>query len=593
MQAYSKILLIFNLFCSIICFSQTLSENELLDIWSITDRTQTKEALRAYEDLSDHFDEKKYKNLINGLSQNSKIKKDERLQVRFVLYKANAEVLLRDNLHSTLKNDLKNSITSALMLGDEQLLSEIYSLYYEQGFGNPDEKLYYISKTVETQEKIGAEYFPKLFFRYYNLSLGYYRAQDYVGSIEKGLKGLRLLPSPKSHLDYYCFFLDLLGTNYYEIGNTEKSLEYYLKLQNTLSEYQKNYKDYKGRFSNYDSQFTEIWKGIANGGIARVLIEKNNFEKASELLQQNLKSSERYNLEDDIAKVYNLQGDIAFKNNDFSKAIERYQNSLGYSTKIEDSKNTIKSLLALANTHKELKQYDKAYDYSMQYYTKKSEVEQDISKRKYSIISEKLNQENLKNSIEEAQVTIKKQETTRNINLLIFTISILAIGILGRILYLRQKLRITTSENKRLNTEMELEEQKKEVQIAEIQLEKLRQKLAQNTKIIEAFEIENQQQNSKGLHQLKQTTILTNEDWNEFKKQFESAYPHFLVELKENHSELSQAELRYLCLAKLGLTSSEIASALGVSPASLRVTKHRIKKKINDESDNFIDSLIQ
>lgn len=592
MRTHSKILTALTVFFFTIINSQNFTEKHLLNIWSITDKTQTIEALKTYDDLKNNYNTQKFKELIKNLNRNSKLKNDLRLQVRYVLYQSNAEVLLTEKLGSQLKNELKNCIKSALILNDEQLLSEIYSLYYEQGFGDANEKLYYISKTVETQESIGAEYFPNLFFRYYNLSLGYYRSQDYSGSIQKGIKGLNLLASPNNHLDYYCFLLDILGTSYYEVGKYEKSLAYYFKLQKTLSEYRKNPRNYKGRFAAYDREFDEIWYGIADGGIARVDIQNKDYAKANQLLLQNLKTSQKYNLDDDIAKVYNLLGDLHFSQKKFSKAIESYQQSLNHSKKIHDSKNIIKSLLALSNTYRDLQQFEEAYLYSTQYYKQKSDLEQQISNRKYSIISEKLNQEDLKNSVEKAQATIKKQQVSRNTNFLIFTVIILGLGIFGAISYFQQKLKFSISENKRLNAEIDLEESKREAQIAEVQLQKLRQKLAENTKVIEALETDSQQQNSIGLQQLKQTTILTNEDWNEFKKQFEKAYPHFLGNLRQQYSELSQAELRYLCLAKLGLSSSEIASALGVSPASLRVTKHRIRKKIGTESDAFLASLL-
>ena len=573
--------------------SQTFTKKDLVKIWSIDDKTQTQESLKTYEDLIDYYNPKKFNELISEIENSDEIKNNLRLQVRSILYKANGKVLVKEKLSPELKTQLRDCIKSALILNDEQLLSEIYSLYFEQGFGDPNEKLYYISKTVETQEKIGAQYFPKLFFRYYNLSLGYYRSQDYIGSIQKGSKGLKHIKNPKENLDYYIFLLDILGASYYEIGKVEKSLEYYSLIKKTLDDYKINSSTYKGRFSKYDQQFVEIWNGIADGGIARIMIQKKDFEKASKLLEQNLFSSEKYKLESDLAKVYNLFGDIQFQRNNPSKALGFYKKSLEYSEKNEHSKENVKSLQAISDCYRDLQQFENAYLYNVKFYQKKAEIEKQISNRKYSSVSEKLNQENLKNSIDEAEATIKKQKTKRNINFLVFAIAILALSVFGAITYFRQKLRFSISENKRLNAEIELEESKKEAEIAGIQLEQFRKKLTQNNKIIEAFEGEIQQEDSSRINQLKETTILTNEDWNEFKKQFDKVYPNFLTNLRQHHSELTQAELRYLCLRQLELSTSEIASALGVSPASLRVTKHRIRKKIGEKNQNFPISLLQ
>lgn len=593
MPTFLKILIAFFIFSLGLYNSQTFTKKDLVKIWSINDKTQTQESLKTYEDLINYYNPKKFNELISEIENSDEIKNNLRLQVRSILYEANGEVLINQKLSPELKTQLRDCIKSALILNDEQLLSEIYSLYFEQGFGDPDEKLYYISKTVETQEKIGAQYFPKLFFRYYNLSLGYYRSQDYIGSIQKGSKGLKHIKNPKENLDYYIFLLDILGASFYEIGKVEKSLEYYSLIKKTLDDYKINSSTYKGRFSKYDQQFVEIWNGIADGGIARIMIQKKDFEKATQLLEQNLFSSEKYKLESDLAKVYNLFGDIQFQQNNPSKALDFYKKSLVYSSENEYSKENVKSLHAISDCYRDLKQFENAYLYNVKFYQKKAEIEKQISNRKYSSISEKLNHENLKNSIEEAEATIKKQKTKRNINFLVFAIIILAFGVLGAIAYFRQKLRFSISENKRLNAEIELEESKKEAEIAGIQLEQFRKKLTQNNKIIEAFEGEIQQEDSSRINQLKETTILTNEDWNEFKKQFDKVYPNFLTNLRQHHSELTPAELRYLCLLRLELSTSEIASALGISPASLRVTKHRIRKKIGEKNQNFPISLLQ
>ena len=591
MQLYTRFVLVITLLLFTNSYAQKLTSAQLIEIWSISDKTQTIEALKTYDDLITNYNPAKYNQIKEEINNSSSIKKNIRQHTRFVLYEANAEIFLRKKLNSELKNQLEESIKSALILNDEQLLSEIYSLFYEQGFGDPNEKLYYISKTVETQEKIGAQYFPKLFFRYYNLSLGYYLAQEYKASIQKGQKGIKLIPSPKEYLDYYCFFLDILGANYYQIGDFSESEHYYKLLLNTLLEYKKSYPQYKGRFSKYDQQFVEIWEGIAAGGTARVLMEKNNFARAKELLFQNLNSAEKYHLDNDIAKVYNLFGRIETKQNNPANALSFYKKSLDFANKSGDEPYIIKSLRGISESYRDLNQFENAYLFNVQYNKKKYQIETDLNFRKYVTISEKLKQENLRNSIRKADATIKRQNTTRNMTILFSTLLILGAGIAYRLFYFKQKFKYSISENQRLQIEKKLEDSQKESEIAELQLEQFRQKLAQNQKIIEA--IGNENSTTTKLNELKETTILTSEDWNEFKKQFEKAFPNFITNLKETYSDLTQSELRFLCLAQLGLTNSEIASALGVSPASLRVTKHRIRKKTEAKEGNSVYNLIQ
>ena len=58
----------------------------------------------------------------------------------------------------------------------------------------------------------------------------------------------------------------------------------------------------------------------------------------------------------------------------------------------------------------------------------------------------------------------------------------------------------------------------------------------------------------------------------------------YLYSLREAFPQFSQAEIRYLCLVKLNLRQNEIASALGVSDSSVRVTWHRMRKKLELEN---------
>ncbi|SDW08207.1 helix-turn-helix transcriptional regulator [Aequorivita viscosa] len=86
---------------------------------------------------------------------------------------------------------------------------------------------------------------------------------------------------------------------------------------------------------------------------------------------------------------------------------------------------------------------------------------------------------------------------------------------------------------------------------------------------------------------------MTQTDWVEYQNLFEEVYPDFFPSLLASYPDLSQAEIRYLCLEKLQLTNNEMALVLGVSANTVRVTKHRIRKKLNIESQQEMEKLIQ
>jgi hypothetical protein len=102
----------------------------------------------------------------------------------------------------------------------------------------------------------------------------------------------------------------------------------------------------------------------------------------------------------------------------------------------------------------------------------------------------------------------------------------------------------------------------------------------------------------KQLQQLiQQINLHFNHDqyWSEFRETFGQVHQQFFDHLKEHSEELTGNDLRLLSLIKLNLTSGDIATLLGISQDSLRVSRYRLKKKLslnNGESlTAFVHSL--
>jgi hypothetical protein len=87
-------------------------------------------------------------------------------------------------------------------------------------------------------------------------------------------------------------------------------------------------------------------------------------------------------------------------------------------------------------------------------------------------------------------------------------------------------------------------------------------------------------EHSEYLQQLTNSTILTDEDWQQFRLLFEKVHPRFIQDQKTQFPDLTSAELRLLVLEKLNLTTQEMANMLGVSRNTINQTKVRLRKKI-------------
>ena len=71
------------------------------------------------------------------------------------------------------------------------------------------------------------------------------------------------------------------------------------------------------------------------------------------------------------------------------------------------------------------------------------------------------------------------------------------------------------------------------------------------------------------------------QDWEDFQNTFQEVHADFYHSLNKRFPDLTAAEIRLCALLKLNLDSKDIATILGISQDSLRVTRYRLRKKLN------------
>lgn len=125
---------------------------------------------------------------------------------------------------------------------------------------------------------------------------------------------------------------------------------------------------------------------------------------------------------------------------------------------------------------------------------------------------------------------------------------------------------------------------KKELEAAKSELATFTQRLKEKSELAENLRSEMERLSKSGersdyLEKLTSSTILTDEDWLQFRSIFEKVHPNFIEAQKTQYPDLTQAELRYLVLEKLQLTTHEMANMLGVSDGTIRQTRMRMKRK--------------
>jgi len=70
------------------------------------------------------------------------------------------------------------------------------------------------------------------------------------------------------------------------------------------------------------------------------------------------------------------------------------------------------------------------------------------------------------------------------------------------------------------------------------------------------------------------------QDWEEFKHTFENVHQDFIKNLKTNNPDLTTGDIKLACLMKMNLSNKEIAATLGISMESLRISRYRLRKRL-------------
>ena len=94
------------------------------------------------------------------------------------------------------------------------------------------------------------------------------------------------------------------------------------------------------------------------------------------------------------------------------------------------------------------------------------------------------------------------------------------------------------------------------------------------------------------LHTILHGNIITEEDWERFKKAFEEVYPGFFGRIRYFYPDITASELRLSAFIRLGIPLQDAATILGISIDSIKKSRYRLKKKMNVQEGEGIDEFI-
>lgn len=211
-----------------------------------------------------------------------------------------------------------------------------------------------------------------------------------------------------------------------------------------------------------------------------------------------------------------------------------------------------------------------------------SRVNSEFSGLLLARVQQKINLTEQKNNQEERNSKIRE----RNI-LIGFVLILLIVAIYT------YRLQQKKHQQQQLLKEAELRQHQLDLESSQGQLKDFTKTIADKNALIELLESQpGSESMNEALAELQQSNILTNYDWEKFKTLFEKVHSGYLENLQIKLPGLSPTETRYMALAKLNFSNKEMAYALGVSPESIRVTLHRLRKKLDLSEETSMEDFI-
>ncbi|GAB3510956.1 hypothetical protein GCM10027341_49900 [Spirosoma knui] len=245
-----------------------------------------------------------------------------------------------------------------------------------------------------------------------------------------------------------------------------------------------------------------------------------------------------------------------------------------------------------------------AYQYSDSVITLRERINKRYNADRMSLVNQKL-------LIQQHQAEVRAIEQQKATQRRQFWFVALALALTaGLFLRLYQLSRLKRRQEAVINAEREkslrLEKQVVEHQLqqATASLSQFMDNLREKNTLIDAISAELAQlsaagdavQSAEPLQQTQQhllnSSLLTHDDWHEFRQRFDRVHPYFFAQLREQFAGISPAEERLLALSKLRVDTRQMSRMLGISPDSIRKTRYRLRKKLTQHGQSSLLELL-
>lgn len=511
-----------------------------------------------------------FKQYHKSLSEIAQKDKDGRTQFILDLEQYQARLLFKWPKEEAIKR-AEGLATLAQKIGwDEGALVGNHYLTFEQYDQNllTNEQLY--ASIIKEFEQIQEQGLAN--FKLFDLGRILQHSARFMYQLEDFEKTLKILQVAEQcavandrGLQQWALIINLIESIYQQQGDYDKGIAYAKKLLAQMENCP----------STWDEQLKlcKVWQGIASIDIADMLVKKGNAAEGEVYADKGYKAvSEGTDKQAEFDALLVL-APTKLKLGKTEEAYQFLRRMDELLAKAENKNYYYFKRIRLYETYAEYFEkkgnLNEAYRYTNLAKPLQDSLDRKNDARKFEKIQQRLEAEKYTQQLELVESEKQLQKMLRNAAIVIMIL-------MGGLAYGNYK----RLQHKRKQAAAELEAARSEL---EIFTQHLREKSEMNEKLRSELERQSKSgERSEYLEKLTKSTILTDEDWSQFRSIFEKVHPNFIETQKTQYPDLTQAELRYLVLEKLQLTTHEMANMLGVSDGTIRQTRMRMKRKIGD-----------
>lgn len=399
------------------------------------------------------------------------------------------------------------------------------------------------------------------------IAMEYYRFNDFHESIFYNQEALKAEPETPEVFKYHYVSLDIMNTIglCFQQFNQLDSADVYFREALTQALRAKNI----------------AWEGISSGNLGYSMFLRGEYDQAIPLLETDIRIAIPRKDWGLASNSLMTLGNISLERNQVSQASELLRTAREYAYR-SGQYHRLQRLYPLLS---KLYAAQNQPALSALFIDSALFVKDSFIRQLHTLRMLRANQ---KNELDGYRAEIKDIQNRKQINKLqrdILIIAVLAIMVAVVFIYQAQRRKYRLKQEQFAKAEEELA-------TASWQLEDFAKHIAEKNALIALLHEQRDNRSTNALQELQQRTILTDEEWNHFRVLFEKVHSGFLQRLKEKLPGLTPAETRFMALARLGLSTKEMAAMLGIGPDAIRQYRTRLRKKIDIGDEDSLEELI-